>query len=206
MPGVDLPLLVVTLRTAQSLAALDFTRRCCRDRTLPHLLSRTAFAIRICSRHTSRWTRFQLIEPQRRFEGAQALAAFFRFPSSRGFSKFFRDGSPAGRGLPFGPGIKSRIRPVTGRHSLFPASFPALPSAFLAVCLPSDGCDCRNDPGLGRGREDRASAGPERSWPSGSDEPSGRKDRVISTVRRTYGVSKFRFYSPCEGRCLLSAG
>ncbi len=205
MPGVDLPRLVVTLRTAQSFAALDFTRRCCRALTLPHLLSRTAFAIRTCSRRTSRSTRCQSIEPQQRFEGAQALRAFFRFPPSGRFSKFSRDGSPAGRGLPFGPGATSRIRPITGRHSLFPASCPVPPWAFLAGCLPWDGCERRNDPGLEGGREDRIST--DRNDPGLLASRSGREERSghIHHPAEIRG-SKFRFYSPCEGRCLLSAG
>lgn len=188
------------------LAALERTRRRCKVLTLPHLPCRTAFAIRACSRHTSRWTRHQSMDAHLRFEGAPALWAVFRLPSSSRFSKLSRDGAPVGRRLPFGPGTESRIRPVTGRPSLLPTSFPAPPRASLAVCLPgSEGCDRRNDSGLFRGREDRTSSGPERSWPLRSVERSGRKDRA-TLVGRGFGVSTFRSRSTCEIRCLLSTG
>jgi len=47
-----------------------------------------------------------------------------------------------GRGLPFGPGdVATRIRPITGRHSLLPASYSRISDS--APC----GFTCPNVPG-----------------------------------------------------------
>jgi hypothetical protein len=64
----------------------------------------------------------------------------------------------------------ARIRLVTSRHSLLPASCPAPPWAFLAVRLPrfesgAAGTTLASD----EGREDRAGRGPERSRPAGAE-------------------------------------
>jgi hypothetical protein len=53
-PGVRFPLLVTTLSTAKSLAAIERVRTHWRKETLPQRFSLAAFAIRTCSRRTWR--------------------------------------------------------------------------------------------------------------------------------------------------------
>lgn len=156
-------MLVVTLRTAQSLAARERVNRRCRERTLPHRSFRTAFAIRTCSRHTSLFTARQSTDDQERSEGAPAdFTAACRLPSSRRFSKLSRDGAPAGRGLPFGPGTcvpyPARYKPAFASSSILSRTSMGFPCGSLAS---SRGWLCRNDSGLRRGerRSDRARTG-----------------------------------------------
>src|SRR5262245_18020787 len=53
------------------------------------------------------------------------------------FSIRSREKAPVGRGLTFVPGdVETRIRPITGRHSLLPTSQARTPSDPLAVHLP----------------------------------------------------------------------
>ena len=102
----------------------------------------------------------------------------------------------------------SRIRLITNRHWLFPASCPASPWAFLAVGWPGTMEDGnRNDSGLQGGERRSGSAGagtipaaPTRKTGCG-EERSGK-----SISRQRYGVSTFRFRSACGSRCLLSTG
>jgi len=93
-------------------------------------------------------------------------------PSSHATEHLLDVGSLSGRAR------ASRIRLVTSRHSLLPASCPAPPWASLAVGLPGVRWQpCRNDSGLRRGREDRAVLGPERSWPTQATKPANREER-----------------------------
>lgn len=57
--------------------------------------------------------------------GAHARdAASICFPPHQRFSELSRDVPPIGRGLAFAPGnVKTRIRSITERHSLFPTSY-----------------------------------------------------------------------------------
>ena len=54
------------------------------------------------------------------------------------FLRGSRTETPQGSQLAFAPGnITTRIRPITGRHSLFPTPLPASPLVGLATSLPS---------------------------------------------------------------------
>jgi hypothetical protein len=58
-------------------------------------------------------------------------------PLSR-FTKFSRPSTPQGSLPAFASGhVATRIRPITGRHSLFPTPIPASPSVGLTASLPS---------------------------------------------------------------------
>ena len=157
MPGVRLPLFVVTRRTARSLAGRDLTRMRWRRCTLAQRSSWTAFAIRTCSCRTSVWTSTQSMDfhPAAQFEKAltsnatrcsSSLRQFLRPQaiSQRGTSwksARFRAGQIPN---PYPPHYRtafacSRILPPhpLGRH---------LRSAYLRSARTS-----RNDPGLAAG-------------------------------------------------------
>ena len=54
------------------------------------------------------------------------------------FVKFSRQSTPQGSLPAFASGdVATRIRPITGRHSLFPTPIPASPSVGLTASLPS---------------------------------------------------------------------
>jgi hypothetical protein len=54
------------------------------------------------------------------------------------FFRRSRTGTPQGSLLAFAPGdVTTRIRPITGRHSLFPTPIPAPPLVSLTTFLPS---------------------------------------------------------------------
>jgi len=76
----------------------------------------------------------------------------------------------------------SRIRLITSRHSLLPASCPAPPWAFLAVGLPrTEGGRAGTTLASEEGREDRARLGPERSRPARAELGAG-EERSGSTL------------------------
>jgi hypothetical protein len=62
-----------------------------------------------------------VLSPGRECTGVKRLSLLSPFP--RRFHKFSRNERPVGRGLTFVPGdVETRIRPITGRPSLFPTS------------------------------------------------------------------------------------
>jgi hypothetical protein len=202
-------LLVVTLRTAQSRAALERTSRRCKDFTLPHRPSLTASAIRTCSRHTCRWTARQSTLDHDRFEDAQAaFTASSRFPSSRRISRLSRVEAPAGRGLPFGPGTQvpypAHYKPAFASSSILSRTFVGVPCGRLAWGM---GATTGTTLASEEGREDRAPPGTGTILVACGQKPCCGKERSGKSIsRQRYGVSTFRFRSACGVRCLLSTG
>ena len=181
IPGVRAPRFVVTRRTASRLAGSDRIKSRWSERTFPQRSSFTASAIRACSRSTVLYVAGQSIIDHRTTPSGVALSftgSPIAIPPSIGSPSSLAEKHRTGRGLAFAPGkFRTRIRPITGRHSLLPASYSRTPLGFpcgrLARVLLGAGTILAFSRLIGGpGRKDRA-------------EPSG----------RTYGVYKFRFRS-----------
>lgn len=119
-------------------------------------VARTAFATHTCGRLTSRLTARQSMACAK---GEGALAdglptIAICIPSCRRSSKLSRKRVTVGRGLAFAPGdVQTRIRPVTGRHSLFPTSQArtAVQRPLRRPHSPLPGCPALKAPGNAEG-------------------------------------------------------
>ena len=111
-------------------------------------------------------------------------------PSSLASEHLLDVGSLAGRAR------ASRIRLITNRRSLLPASCPAPPSASLAVGLPrTQGGRAGSTLASEEGREDRAVLGPERSRPTAARQLTVGKE----SSGRAAGQAKVRgFHVPLQ--------
>ena len=81
-PGVRAPFRVVTRCTANNFPENEWAKIHCKDLTLFHFLSVTAFAIRICSLRTSAFTLFQLMDCRSRWSFPPLRAGRLRFGST----------------------------------------------------------------------------------------------------------------------------